>query len=287
MKLPLAILFFAIDVNVRAVEAPPEEDPTVKQRGPFYSGCIRWRSDEDVIGYKGMVITLGKDADAYVCYDSELVRLSLGWVSDGKRYGLQVPRFNAPPPTVAGTVVWGTAKTPGWASDGIFADPRDGKCGPLPKEWAHHKGLYVHGDQVVLNYSVGAVDVLELPGFERVERWPVFTRTFQTATNATDLALTVLHVPGAVLEPMESGMIVRNPTSGEIILVACEGGGPAALKNTPAMTNTVQPARRRVAGIGRSGAINEMPRMPSAKMAATTGGGILSSSAVIRGFRGT
>src|SRR6476661_4860865 len=105
MKLPLAILCFAVAVNVRGVEAPPEEDPTVKQRGPIYSGCIRWRGDEDVIGYKGMVITLGKDADAYVCYDSELVRLSLGWVSDGKRYGLKVPRFNAPPPTVAGAVV--------------------------------------------------------------------------------------------------------------------------------------------------------------------------------------
>jgi len=246
-----------------AVEAPPEMDPTVKQRGPFYSGSIRWRSEEDVIGMKGIVLTLGKDADAFVCYDTELVRMSLGWVTDGKRFGLTVPRFNSPPPTVLGTPVFGTAKVPGWASDGKFSDPREGARGPLPKAWAHHKGLYVHGRQVVLHYSVGAVDVLELPGFERVEKWPVFTRTFQTAQAARDLALTVLHVPGAVLEPAESGMIVRNPASGQTFLVACEGGGGATwevregsviLKLESVVAN--KPFRLDIASLGKT---NEAP----------------------------
>lgn len=263
MKAALTVLFSALALLSRGVEAPPEEDPTVKQRGPFYSGCIRWRSDEDVIGYKGIVITLSKDADAFVCYDSELVRMSLGWVTEGKRFGLTVPRFNAPPPKVAGTAIFGTAKTPGWASGGIFADPREGKRGPLPKDWAHHKGLYVHGKQVVLNYSVGAVDVLELPGFERVEKWPVFTRTIQTATNADNLALTVLHVPGAVLEPMESGVIVRNPMSGETFLAACEGGigatwdarkGSVILKLASVVAN--QPFRLDITALGKT---NEAP----------------------------
>ncbi len=258
MKLPLAVLL-AFVAHVLAVEAPPEEDRTVKQRGPLYSGCIRWRNDDDVIGYKGMVITLGKDSDAFVCYDSELVRLSLGWVGNGRRYGLKVPRFNSPPPTVAGTVAFGTAKTPGWASHGIFADPREGKRGPLPKEWAHHKGLYVHGRQVVLNYSVGDVDVLELPGFERVEKWPVFTRTLQTSTDATALAMTVLYIPGAVLEPMESGVIVRNPTSGETFLAACEGEvgatwesrkGSVILKLASVTAN--RPFRVEVASLGKT-----------------------------------
>ncbi len=252
-------LFMAAAVCSYAIEAPPEEDPTQKQRGPFYSGCIRWRSEEEVIAYKGMVITLGKDEDAYVCYDSELVRLSLGWVMKGKRYGLTVPRFNAPPPTVAGNVRFGTAAIPGWGKEGKFADPRAGKRGPLPKDWAHHKGLYVHGKKVVLHYSVGAIDVLELPGFERVEQWPVFTRTFQTAQNATNLALTVLHVPGAVLEPAESGRIVRNPANGETFLVACEGGegatweareGSVILKLAAVTAN--QPFRLDIAPMGKT-----------------------------------
>jgi hypothetical protein len=253
------ILSIAIAAHLCAIEAPPESDPTVKQRGPFYSGCIRWRSEEDVIGYKGMVITLGKDANAYVCYDSELVRMSLGWVTNGKRFGLTVPRFNAPPPTVAGTPIFGTAKMPGWASDGVFADPRKDKRGPLPREWAHHKGIYVHGKQVLLHHSVGAVDVLELPGFERVEQWPVFTRTFQTAQDARDLALTVLYVPGAVLDPAESGVIVRNPANGESHVVACEGGvaatwevreGSVILKLASVVAN--QPFRLDIAALGKA-----------------------------------
>ena len=259
MKTALSVIVIAFASLSHAVEAPPEVDPTVKQRGPFYSGCIRWRSEDDVIAFKGIVITLGKDADAYLCYDTELVRMSLGWVTTGKRFGLSVPRFNAPPPAVAGTVIFGTAKTPGWASNDIFADPRDGKRGPLPKTWAHHKGLYVHSKQVVLNYSVGAVDVLELPWFERVEKWPVFTRTFQTATDAKDLALTVIYVPGAVLEPMESGMIVRNPTSGETFLAACEGAvgatwearnGSVILKLASVTAN--EPFRLDIAALGKS-----------------------------------
>ena len=258
MRTTLALLALLLSLRAFAIEVGPEVDPTVKQRGPFYSGCIRWRSDDDVIGYKGIVITLGKEANAYVCYDTELVRLSLGWVTDGKSFGLTVPRFNSPPPRVVGTPVFGTAKAPGWGSGGKFADPREGKRGPLPRAWAHHKGLYVHGRQVVLNYSVGVVDVLEKPDFERVERWPVFTRTFQTAQNATGLALMVLQVPGAVLEPAESGVIVRNPATGESYLVACEGGGGATwelregsviLKLASVRAN--QPFRLDIASIGK------------------------------------
>ncbi|MCX6857330.1 MAG: hypothetical protein NTV80_20770 [Verrucomicrobia bacterium] len=254
-----ALILFFLTSQVIGIEAPPEEDATVKQRGPFYSGCIPWRGEEDVIAYKGIVITLGKDADAFVCYDSELVRMSLGWVANGKGYGLKVPRFNAPLPTVTGTPVFSTAKVPGWASEGTFADPRDGKRGPLPKAWAHHKGLYVHGRQVVLNYSVGEVDVLELPDFERVEQWPVFTRTFQTAQDARDLALTVMHLPGAVFEQMESGVIVRDPKAGQTFLVACEGGqgatwevrkGSVILKVASVTAN--QPFRLDIAALGKT-----------------------------------
>ena len=244
---------------VCAIEAPPEEDPTPKLRGPFYSGCIRWHGGEDVIAYKGIVITLGKDANAFICYDSELMRMSLGWVAPGKGFGLTVPRFNAPPPTVSGTPVFSTASLPGWGNGGNFADPRADKRGPLPKDWAHHKGLYVHGRQVVLHYTVGSVDVLELPDFERVEKWPVFTRTFQTAQNAANLELTVMQVPGAVLETAECGMIVRDPASGKSFLIACESGtgatwgvreGAVILKLAAISAN--EPFRLDIAALGKT-----------------------------------
>ncbi len=66
-----------------------------------------------------------------------------------------------------------------------YDDPRNPKDGPLPHEWAHYKGVYLHGNQVVLSYTVGKTDVLELPGvrfvafFEKTAAQ--FTRDFRVA----------------------------------------------------------------------------------------------------------
>jgi glucose/arabinose dehydrogenase len=45
----------------------------------------------------------------------------------------------------------------------------------LPKDHAHYEGLYVHGDKVILSYTVGGAEVLEMPQLER----GVITRTIQ------------------------------------------------------------------------------------------------------------
>jgi hypothetical protein len=207
-----------------AVEAPPEEDPTEKKRGPVFSGGIRWRNQEDVIAYKGLVLTLGEKRNTFVCYDTELLRFSLGWVNDGKRFGLTVPKFNTPKPQVSGTPVFGLGRMPGWAKDGSFDDLRKNKRGSLPKDWAHHKGFYQHGRQVVLHYSVGTVEMLELPDFQSVEGRPVFTRTIQPLQDASALGIALLHVPEAELSEAEMGVNVRSRKTGQMYLVACEGG---------------------------------------------------------------
>ena len=38
------------------------------------------------------------------------------------------------------------------------------RYGPLERGWAHWKGLYSSGDQVVFSYTVGDTEVLEVPG---------------------------------------------------------------------------------------------------------------------------
>jgi hypothetical protein len=217
-------LLYLLSGLLRGIEAPPEEDPTEKKRGPVFSGGIRWRNQEDVIAFKGLVLTLGEKRNAFVCYDTELLRFSLGWVNDGKQFGLKVPKFNTPKPQVVGTPVFGTARAPGWAKGGSWADPRKNKRGSLPKDWAHHKGFHQHGRQVVLHYSVGAVEMLEQPDFQSVEGRPVFTRTIQPLQNAAALSLSLMHVPGAELSEAEMGVNVRNPKTGQMYLVACEGG---------------------------------------------------------------
>ena len=70
-----------------------------------------------------------------------------------------------------GDALFATKPGPGWAKDGKWDDPRVGKEGPLPRDWAHYKGLYVHGDKVVLSYTVGDMDVLEMPEAFETEGW--------------------------------------------------------------------------------------------------------------------
>lgn len=279
---------FALSVaQMQAIEAPPEEDPTAKKRGPVFSGGIRWRNQEDVIAYKGLVLTLGEKQNAFVCYDTELLRFSLGWVNEGKRFGLTVPKFNTPKPQVVGTPVFGTARAPGWAKGGGFDDPRQDKRGSLPKDWAHHKGFYQHGREVVLHYTVGAVEMLELPGFASVEGRPVFTRTIQPLQDAPAVVINLMHVQGAELSEAEMGVNVRSTKTGQMYLVACEGGTGAEWKMRGdsltlklASVTANAPFRIAIASLGKTSEIppNDvlaLPPVPADLRPLTQGGPVL------------
>jgi hypothetical protein len=151
-------------------------------RGPFWSGTIRAprSSPGGTIAMKGIAVTVGAEKNAFVCYDTDLLRVSLAWTGEFLNFGNTLTRIEwPPPPQVRGAPAFGIKSGPGWGNNGSFADPRTNQQGPLPRDWAHYEGIYVNGDQVVLKYTVGGVEVLESPGFLNVNGQPVFTRTFQ------------------------------------------------------------------------------------------------------------
>jgi hypothetical protein len=86
---------------------------------------------------------------------------------------------------------------PGWASpDGEWEDPRlvgrdQKRYGPLPREWAHYEGLYLHDDRAVIAARVGGTRVLESPGWVESEAGPVFTRTLNVGAASKPLLLRV------------------------------------------------------------------------------------------------
>jgi glucose/arabinose dehydrogenase len=87
---------------------------------------------------------------------------------------------------------------PGWANPatGKWDDPRftarDGrKFGPLPKSWAIYKGLYHHGDNIIISYAVGSSNVLEQLGMEKKGDQTVFTRTLDISSSSSRLKLKV------------------------------------------------------------------------------------------------
>ena len=141
---------------------------------------------------KGIAVTVGSEKNAFVCYDTDLLRFSLAWTGEFMEFGNTLSQIAwPPPPQVKGTAAFGTKSAPGWAHQGTFNDPRPHQQGALPKAWAHYLGLYENGDQVVLKYSVNGTEVLETPSFDRINGQPIFTRAFQFAgaTSPQDLLL--------------------------------------------------------------------------------------------------
>ncbi|MGV3774750.1 MAG: DUF6797 domain-containing protein [Verrucomicrobiales bacterium] len=165
-------------------------------RGPFLSATVRAPKSNEAIAMKGIVVTVGKDA--YICYDTDLMRVSMAWTGDYLEFGNTLNQIAwPPPPQVKGNPVFSTKAGPGWAKGETLADPREIKQGPLPKDWAHYKGLFVYNDQVVFSYTVGKVEVLELPGFEVVDGRPVFTRTFNIGPSREMMTLDICNFDSA------------------------------------------------------------------------------------------
>ncbi len=185
--------------------------------GPFFSSGLAGKPHV----LKSITIKLGRDQQAAVSFDTDMLRLAMAWtngfvVLPTGRGGLEgVPR-------PAGGVVLSTPEGPGWANaSGEFKDGRrlfDGKpYGPLPREHAKWRGLYLHGRNVILSYTVGSTAVLELPGFDDYAL-PIFTRTFRIDAGAA-LALVVCEKAKADLQ-QEGGMVVVGGAEGRAACTA-------------------------------------------------------------------
>lgn len=137
---------------------------------------------------KGVVVPLGKQGA--VAFDTELLRLSAVWTDGWLRLkGTAYDGAHGPMVRLRGRKVAETRVGPGWAKGGEFADPRPIPYGPLPKEWGAYRGLWLHGDQVVIGYTVGGMDVREAYGLEADGK--VVTRTLELGPSAQEQVLAV------------------------------------------------------------------------------------------------
>lgn len=144
--------------------------------GPFFSGTFGHPGGPTL---KGLAIKLGDKAQASVCYDTELLRMSCGWTGgflkfNPARFGL----ISAP--VIEGTAHFHTGLRPGVSPSESFVDPRlKPLYGPMPREFARYEGLSLHGQRVVLRYTIGTAKVLETPWVESSDSAFVFTREFE------------------------------------------------------------------------------------------------------------
>jgi hypothetical protein len=138
---------------------------------------------------KGIAVQLGQKAGGML-FDTDLCRMSGGWTGGHVKYkGVVFDGGHGPNPAPAesAAMFFQINPGPGWSKGDDFADPRKLPTGPgaakvpfgpLPREWAKYRGLYLHGDHVVLTYTVGIAGVMEMPGLEKVGETDLVTRTF-------------------------------------------------------------------------------------------------------------
>jgi hypothetical protein len=198
LVLVLVISVWALDAHT--VTAKQDKHPDF---GPFLTYSVsQATADVEVKGKKvtpprvgiadkGICIDVGNNAT--VCFDTDTMRMAAGWTGgflDLHRCNISGPKGSgdATPP---GPVAFSTPDAPGWAKDGSFADPRKDGRGPLPKDWAHYRGLYRHGQSVVLAYSVGKDTVLESPWSTTTQGQTLFVRTIHLDQVANPLSLYV------------------------------------------------------------------------------------------------
>lgn len=163
--------------------------------------------------YKGIAVRLDEGeggvskGKAWMIFDHDLMRVAGGWTGDGfiDWNGILLNDKHETYPRTIGKLHFETPVGPGWANPktGSFEDSRfrarDGRAfGPLPKNWSNYKGLYHHGDKIVISYSVGNSNILEKLGREKSGIQTAFTRTLNISPSSTLLKMRVAPVSNKV-----------------------------------------------------------------------------------------
>jgi len=214
----LALALLLPVVAIHAAEPPIKWDDT--DLGPFQTGTFKLN---DVASTKGISISVGtKEQPAAMLFDPELLRFHAAW--EGKlaefprgRGGLdgQINIPGAPRMTTGWTVGMGEVKD----------DPRPAHQGNLPNtKW---RGLYLNGDKVVLNYTVGKQTVLEVPGSHAGDQLQVFTRTFTISAGSDIKQILISEMEGTSKEDASGVLIVEG---NERVSGAALQGAPAGIK---------------------------------------------------------
>ena len=181
--------------------------------GPHLTATYEVGSDQTNFAYKGIAVRLDPGPGGvsrgshWMLYDHDTLRVAAAWSGQGF-IDWDAILFNGRHqvhPRPVGQIHLANPTGPGWADpdSGGFEDPRirgrdNRPYGPLPRTWAHYRGLYDFGNQAIVAYTVGDTELLETPGIETSQAVPVYTRTFQVGPRSKDLVLQVAQHPGAV-----------------------------------------------------------------------------------------
>jgi putative heme-binding domain-containing protein len=218
--------------------APSKFEPWVAMDyGPSLTASYEIGNDGSNFAYKGIAVRLDAGPGGvtrgryWMIFDEDTLRVAAAW--SGEQFidynAIMLNGRHAIHPRIVGQLHFENKTGPGWSNPntGSFEDPRfrgrdDRPYGPLPRDWAHYKGLYHQGNRVIVSYTVGRTAVLEMPAVDASSSTAVFTRTLNIGPRPRDLILQVAQQPGS-----QSGLIASakaDPASARIAVF-----GPAGL----------------------------------------------------------
>jgi hypothetical protein len=184
-------------------------------QGPFFASNLKGK----VAALKTLTLRVGSDtAPAAVSFDTMTLRWNAAW-SGGF---LHLPKGRdgmegLPEPW--GEVLFSTSNGPGWATADNLEDPRPTRFERLPDAWGHWRGLYRHGQRVVLQYDLGKVGVLEQPSYEGGG----FNRVVQYTTDSGPRMLRIAEIPERNLAVGPNSATFKPGTNGTSVEVRLDG----------------------------------------------------------------
>lgn len=221
------------------------------EKGPRYlrmdfGPVLNWtlEAESNNIAYKGIAVRLDPGVGGiskgrtWMLYDHDTLRVAAGWTGDHfvDWKGIAFDGSHQTHTSIVGDKAFVNPPGPGWANPitGSFADSRlrgrdHRPYGPLPLDWAHFRGTYLHGDQVVLAYSVGDAEILEEPGYETNRGTLAFSRTLNVGRSSRDLLLRLCpsNCPCAIVGASAAWMVASD---GSILVKIPAAATPINLK---------------------------------------------------------
>jgi hypothetical protein len=216
------------------------------------------------IAQKGIAIRLDdgpggvSKGRAWLVYDHDTLRVAAATTGEFVDWrGIAVDGSHGTHTSLAGQSHFVNPVGPGWASpEGKWDDVRvvgkDRKrYGPLPRDWAHYEGLFLHGSKAVVAASIGGTRVLESPGLIENGAATVFTRTLNVGAAKKPLLLRV--APDSVNVALAGDGALRK--EGGFWIAELPGGAktrvfiskselPKELPNVPGGTLDLEPLTR-------------------------------------------
>ncbi len=222
--------------------------PFVEPNFPYISTSLDARRighglpDTNVVA-RGLAMQLGNDA--YACFDTDLLRWSVAWTGDFLTLVLSAQvsysdffKENKDElPVIKGKPAIATGMYAGWSLDQpAFYDPRPDsqkvegwRWGPTPTTVGRWNGAYIYDSSVVLSYSIGKIEIVEMPGSETREGTTVFTRAFRKGKSDRRIYLNIGEVRDGTKTSLSgnSGYIFQGEQRDSVTAVSMLGGNGA------------------------------------------------------------